>query len=92
MWIDGKPIYRRIYNINLTLSSQGWKNSGIVVTGIDKIINSYSYGYDISYNTQYIKFPSSGVGVDKDNNTLVVWANNYGRFTQICIEYTKTTD
>lgn len=90
-WIDGKLIYRRVYNINLTFSGQGWQDSRIEVANIDKIINSYCYGYDTSYNTQFVKFPSAGVN-KATNNRLVVWSSNYGQFTQICIEYTKITD
>ena len=90
VWIDGKPIYRNVYDIDLTFSAEGWKDSGKIIADIDKIIDSRCYGYDSSYNTQYIKFPCAGVG--KSSDKLMVWGYNHGRYTQICIEYTKTTD
>lgn len=90
-WIDGKPIYKRVYNISLTFNSIVWKDSGITNTTIDVITNSCCFGYDRSLPNQLTKFAASIVSKNANNN-LMVFGYNLGSYTHILIEYTKTTD
>ena len=90
-WIDGKPIYRRVYNISLTFNGDTWKDSGITNTTIDVITYSCCFGYDIAYPNQLTKFGATMVSKNT-NNKLMVWLYNRGSVSHILIEYTKTTD
>ena len=90
-WIDGKPIYRKFYNLNLTVRSTGWINIGITDTVIDKIISADCFGNDTSYPILYMKF--GFVMVSKNNNNeLMLYAYNWCDYKGIVLEYTKTTD
>ena len=66
-WIDGKPIYRRVYNISLTFNGDTWKDSGITNTTIDVITYSCCFGYDIAYPNQLTKFGATMVSKNTNN-------------------------
>lgn len=84
-WIDGKPIYRKVYNVNINAIVNGWVNTDISVTVMDTITKA--------------NYLSDGVPVDglvqltqKSNNTLRLFTTNAWSINTITLEYTKTTD
>ena len=86
-WIDGKPIYRKVFNVTLQNQSN-WTNL-INIPNLDKLINVYGFCRNItipryessSYYTQFLF----------ENNYLKYKANGNSGSASIVIEYTKTT-
>lgn len=95
-WIDGKPLYRKVFT--------GTKTSGtplqFSITNFNQLINAFGYitvndngtyyTYPIPYyetSTAYIRFQiNSGVRLYSSNGTFI-----NGEVTMV-VEYTKTTD
>ena len=97
VWFDGKPIYRKCYNINSATFSVS-----VAGCNIDTLVTLFGLVYDSQYNCQYhtsladannysmgyIYYPGSNT-IERKKSTA--WGN---RLTHkyMCIEYTKTTD
>ena len=85
VWIDGKPIYRRVSTVDHTISRDNWGKL-IDDFGCDKII---SVGVWIS-TTKYTRSCNMKIA----NNEIAIY-NSYDAFVSgdlIVFEYTKTTD
>ena len=88
IWIDGKPIYRKVSNVTLQNESQ-WTNL-VSIPNLDKLINAYGFCGNItipryessSYYTQFLF----------ENDYLKYMANGNSGSAFIVTEYTKTTD
>lgn len=88
-WVDGKPIYQKVFNINVALVWNGqyyaYANINKLVPDVDKIIFAYGYGDKISGElTATYKI--------NDSTWQICLAENYGNIKQILLKYTKTTD
>lgn len=91
-WIDGKPIYRKVFTgLNITLSSTSWTNTTILKGDIGQIISCHGmresdnalYSIDASRcssNSNYLQLAYYGGGSYPSNMSILI------------IEYTKTTD
>ena len=85
VWIDGKPIYRKVVEKNVTLSGNSWNHTGVDVSEIDTLCNC------IMLNS---KFAFGGFYTTKSSNQLDVYCvsdANWGVATFI-LEYTKIAD
>lgn len=95
-WIDGKPLYRKVYSIT-SPSSANANYADLSSLNIETTVHLYGY----------YKKPTGTFGIpfyDSDNNYSVIFINNSnqlrGRFgnsseitnAKVVIEYTKTTD
>ena len=86
-WIDGKPIYRQVFENEGTMVTNQW-GRGIPgnVYNVDTLVNGY-----------FIDKPSKAVWEDTnvkiDENTIKYFSANWSHaYSHVVIEYTKTTD
>ena len=95
-WIDGKPIYRKVVQGNITSKDQ----SLFVVNENVKTMISI-YGYDSPDGIYYFPFNYTQNGTTqkaifykKDTDTIEFRSNSYnsGEVFVVILEYTKTTD
>lgn len=92
VWIDGKPIYRKVYNVSITSDSHLIDTMSYVdtVTSLEGMV--------IASNNLYLPYNSSTVyntPVFNYGNKNLTWSSsNYAVVSSITviIEYTKTTD
>ena len=93
-WIDGKPLYRKVYKLptNFVIRANTWTNTGIPSTDKEIIINSMVLRVINGEETDHF----SDVNVGQWNGTLQVIRNtlqlNMYNDGYIILEYTKTTD
>ena len=94
VWIDGKPIYRKVYVFpsNVTVQGNNWTSTGMAkpanieaIVGVSTIVrpDQRSYCVDVSATTS------------DTNLTLALLSNIHLNVTQnskLVLEYTKTTD
>ena len=86
-WIDGKPIYERVFiDLNVSLATPGWHYVNVTIDNCKYIIDSFGLFYE---NFQCFK----PYGIWNNNNQLW-WRNNNVNNTinTIVVQYTKTTD
>ena len=105
-WIDGKPIYRKVFNIGTLSSSPTFIETGLTDNEISRFINYYAIGNrnegsdiiipyvndDITYQIQMRILPQGSA-----NSRRIVFIfspNTLGNVTNVfaILEYTKTTD
>ena len=89
-WIDGKPLYERVFETNYVPVRDNWVDTGIDATGMDKIISFIGHCYGIGY-----MFLTSFDEVQLYNNMVRITCgpNGAGRTYNLSIlKYTKTTD
>ena len=96
-WIDGKPIYRKCFNVGTLTNDTSWRslahgisNLGIVTLLIGRVTSTS----DSRQYTIPIYRPSTfGITLGCDN-TNIYYTNNWitGSSAVFIIEYTKTTD
>ena len=90
-WIDGKPIYRRIFTGTKTGSRPVISNQ---VLNVDTVIKQY--GQLTNNNWKYVLTTSSnGVGYKIEDSTFYIYSEDSTNTTWSYVtiyEYTKTTD
>ena len=95
VWIDGKPIYRKVYDgLSIsTMSGNTFVSTNIQSPNVDTLINSILLGSNsVSYYSRF-HFSSANVTINNNTGNLDVWTgSNGGTVKQIILEYTKTTD
>ena len=96
-WIDGKPIYRRVYSGLSIVKPAGfqWDATGLdAPSSVGEIVNALLYfnDNDPSYEVA-APFPAM-IGIKKEDNKLYYLPEPKfgGKIISILIEYTKTTD
>lgn len=88
VWTDGKPIYRKVIDINITsFTTQTWYNTGLSVSGIKGIINA------IIVTETGIVPVFAGLANTGEIQLLHTRSVTYDNLAcKLYIEYTKTTD
>ena len=95
-WIDGKPIYRKVVQGNVTSKSQ---SLFVVNANVETMISID--GYDFSNGIYYFPFKYTQDGTTqkaifykKDTDTIEFRSNSSesGEVFVVILEYTKTTD
>ena len=95
-WIDGKPIYRKVVQGNITSKSQ---SLFVVNANVETMISID--GYDFSNGIYYFPFnytqngsTQKAIFYKKDTDTIEFRSNSYnsGEVFVVILEYTKTTD
>ncbi len=91
VWIDGKPIYRRVIEGSTSKSQSG--NSFTANLGMDRLISANGW-YCQGNSAHLVQFLSdnSAIGCNKDSGALNIWFNNTTADTftfTLIIEYTK---
>lgn len=90
-WVNGKPIYQKTFNVNLTISS-GWTETNLYIPDLDGIIRS-----EVVRNPESsIAYGTFSVNIDIDRETKRIDIFNLRSVTldvtSITIWYTKSTD
>lgn len=94
-WIDGKPIYRMVYEANVSVSYNNPKTV-CTIKNLEKLIDCHIFG-ESSDGTHCIA-PSHGFSIETNSGGTVVvtmgmnWAARFVKNSYFIIEYTKTTD
>lgn len=83
-WIDGKPIYRKVFTISQQNMTSTWK----AVTGLDDVdyIDQIVYGVGIRMFDKGVAFGAFRV----ENNKLQMQSSGSYGIDGIILEYTKT--
>jgi hypothetical protein len=102
-WIDGKPIYRKVYT-NLSFNSSKMVSISLTTLNVDKIIrcdgwitrDGYANIYPISHPQEMVQY-TKNVAVDSSFNLTVTLGSGYSdvsvfKISHLIFEYTKTTD
>lgn len=86
-WIDGKPIYERVFtNLNLSLNTSDWHYTNVTIDNLKYIIDSF--GIEDTICQFFNPF-----GAWNNNNQLWWRHNNVNNtINLIVVKYTKTTD
>lgn len=90
VWIDGKPIYRRVFtglSINL---QEAWVSLGISTTDIDTLVSYTALANDS--NTNYYDGIAGTLTLMRNGQQLYCFSRNGGVLKTLILEYTKTTD
>lgn len=85
-WIDGKPIYERVFtDVNVSLATADWHYVNVTIDNFKFVIDSF--GFDGTYQC----FKPFGAS---NNNNQLWWRHNNVNNTIniIVVQYTKTTD
>lgn len=93
-WIDGKPIYRKVYTgLNIATSTSGWYATDIDASDIDCIVHSQMIGIDSSAPYSENEIECNGmIGVNKNTEKLDIITVGYIVYVKkIVLEYTKIT-
>lgn len=97
IWIDGKPIYRKVINSTCPSEVSTWKTISSNLNA-DEILSYTGY---IEFSTSEHKLLALGTAqftyfqLNKTSNELQISTNDSGFFgkpIKVIIEYTKTTD
>ena len=95
-WIDGKPLYRKVIQGNITSKNQ---SLFVVNANVETMISIR--GYDFSNGIYYFPFnyaqdgsTQKAIFYKKDTDTIEFRSNSYnsGEVFVVILEYTKTTD
>lgn len=98
VWIDGKPVYRKVVTQTITTSSSENIISGFDISLIDNIISFYGSIKQPSGTIAPISYSASEedgafICMSRARNSFVLYAKAYGVGDVILVvEYTKTTD
>ena len=93
-WIDGKPLYRRVYDVGALPSANGYKSVALYINNLDTVTNLRGMMHRPSDNYRFV-IPYSEVNIYMDNNdkfTIHSTVNRSAFNGIVIIEYTKTTD
>ena len=87
-WIDGKPIYRKVIELNNITVSTNWVDTGVVIQDI-QIITDCSL-WRVGWNTN---IGSVCITIRENDKHLMLQTHvTLSNVNAIAIDYTKTTD
>lgn len=84
-WIDGKPIYRKVVQVTISLPGNSWTNTGINISDVETLVNCSMLKEGFSFGGLYTR---------KDANYLYVYCLSDASWliNHVILEYTKNTD
>ena len=93
-WIDGKPLYRKVYTATKEIKGNEVKLADISILNIDTIVDAKAIVLKYNNNENFKSANGNLLIFTKDKNTLL--CNSEYSYTvnsaKIILEYTKTTD
>lgn len=92
-WIDGKPLYQKTFEVNVSPAYNSWVNI-VTLPGVDRVI-SIPHILFINNSGNYLVATGSGIEFLFDNSILKAEYNtnvNNRPINIITLQYTKTTD
>ena len=93
-WIDGKPLYRKVYTVTKEIKGNEVKLADISILNIDTIVDTKAIVLKYNGNENFKSVNGNLLIFTKDKNTLL--CNSEYSYTvnsvKIIVEYTKTTD
>jgi len=99
-WIDGKPIYRKCFDVQgLNVVGNGATDTGCTVENLDRVLYLDGVWSISAWNGAQYTMNTNGVSIYFDNSTQrfrLTWKGTTGTFSatifDFVVEYTKTTD
>lgn len=97
-WINGKPVYRRVFNLTSPSTTGQWTDYSHNIANIDEFINCKAYLKLSSGEQFFADFAESSTYyfnfVPKVNmfSTRIGFAGYANKTMRVIVEYTKTTD
>ena len=89
VWIDGKPIYRKVFTGRTFSTSQNtWVNTGYTLENVESIV----IGAVFRNISASVTLAPVGIMIESNNRIQVHCYTGYSNCNMIVIEYTKTTD
>lgn len=98
-WIDGKPIYRRVFKVTNKSLSNGTLVQGFAKSNFDAIVSIYAFmqgsgGGHIPFTRVGSSGKGSGIEYSSSNNGFIfigsdTWSAQSTRWVIIIVEYTK---
>ena len=98
-WIDGKPIYRRVFKVTNKSISNGTLVQGFAKSNFDAIVSIYAFlqgsdGGHIPFTRVGSSGKGSGIEYSSSNNGFIfigsdTWSAQSTRWVIIIVEYTK---
>lgn len=87
VWIDGKPIYRKAYDLgsNLSLPSNTWKATSISKSGMAFLVDCHAYSAEGTYLAVY-----GALDVDNNYVSILNSRSNSTNARYVVLEYTKS--
>ena len=99
VWIDGKPIYRKVINVGALPSTAGDKTVLHNISNVDHFISCEAFHYSASGLHLFTTYAPAGsndsditMAADKTTIYVTVGVDRSGYSTYVILEYTKTTD
>jgi hypothetical protein len=92
-WLNGKPLYRKCFSINVTLGASWTNLASVVDLNIEELVKTLPVGaFDISNGVNLIDI--NGMQIRHNGNYIQGYhLTNYSvTVKSLVIEYTKTTD
>lgn len=90
-WIDGKPIYRKVYQISISQANVD-VNTNLNISNLDKVLN---FSGSISSNGLYVPLNYSYSNTNVRcyiTASLIQITSAFTGTANVVVEYTKTTD
>lgn len=94
VWIDGKPIYRKVFDgLSINVTPSAWTSTSIVLTDCETLIGVFVPAMLDLNSTSSVTSNVVRTKMNKSTKTILV-ATMYDSvtLTTMCFEYTKTTD
>lgn len=95
-WIDGKPVYQRVININagagVVLTSNTWVDSGVTISNLDKIVGSGIAIDTTATGGHYLDYPVWVNAYANGQLRILQTRNIEMNMYYLIVQYTKTTD
>lgn len=86
-WIDGKPIYRRVFIGSWSATVNTWTTTNISVVGFETLVSA-----SCKRNAKEGNLPIAQVSANSGTSLQVTVSTGTQTIKQIILEYTKTTD
>ena len=94
-WLDNKPIYRKVVNVNVSSKTSNTIEITISSLDIDTFINISGIVKDNSNLTMALLSDTQAITVEPNNSKIIIYMNNTTAKSysgHVILEYTKTTD
>lgn len=86
VWIDGKPIYRKVFNTGISFgTSNQWENTGAVFSNLSTLISVFALRNNITVVYQF------SYAMNGNDLTAITSVPLGSPVDTIIVEYTKTT-
>ena len=87
-WIDGKPIYRKVIELNNITVNTSWTDTGVTIQNIEIIVDCKLWRVGWNTNIGSVCITVGG----NDKHLMLQTHTTLSNANAIAVDYTKTTD